>query len=145
MKRDESIKNIVIASIRRHSMDMNSWTHTRLWEEGDPEKKAEIATKCRLNADELPILYSYIDPQNWTLFSTRSVSYSNEGKFGHVVAVEIGQHSARNFKGYSKQCVERMRITTKDGQVHNCPFATGKESMGPIDAIMTIRSLNRSD
>jgi hypothetical protein len=145
MKTDESIKNIATASIRRHSMDMNSWTQTRLWEEGDPGKKAEIAAKCRLDVDELPILYSYLDQGNWTLFSTRSVSYSNEGDFGHVVAAEIAEHSAGNFKGYGEQCVERMRITTRDGQVHNCPYETGKQSMGTIYAIMTIISLNRFD
>jgi hypothetical protein len=108
-------------------------------------KKAEIAAKCRLDVDELPILYSYLDPRNWTLFSTRSVSYSNEGDFGYIVAAEIAEHSAGNFKGYGEQCVERMRITTRDGQVQNCPYETGKQSMGTIYAIMTIISLNRFD
>jgi hypothetical protein len=41
--------------------------------------------------------------------------------------------------------LERMRITTRDGQVHNCPYETGKQSMGTIYAIVTIISLNRFD
>lgn len=125
-------------------MNMDSWAQTRLWDEGDPGIKAEIAAQCRLADDELPILYSYIDPHNWTLFSTRSVYYINESDFGYFLAAEIEQHSAGNFKGYGNQSVERMRITTRDGQVHNCPFETGKQSMGSIYALMTISSLNRS-
>src|SRR5262249_23170129 len=60
MKTDQSIKNFVTASIRRHSTNIDSWAQTRLWDEGDPEIKAEIAAQYRQADDELPILYPYI-------------------------------------------------------------------------------------
>jgi hypothetical protein len=60
MKTDASIKGIVVAAIRRHSLEMNTWRGTRLWEDGDPVHKDEIQHECALLEGELPILYSYL-------------------------------------------------------------------------------------
>lgn len=144
MKSDQSIKNIVVAAIRRHSMGMDTWVRTRLWEEGDPILKQELPSICDIAVDELPILYSYIDQSNWTLVTTRRVWHSCGGLIGSVAASEVVEHRAGNFKGYGGQASEVMIISARDGEVHRCPFETGKPSMGAIYAVRTLRNLVRA-
>jgi hypothetical protein len=144
MKSDQSIKNIVVASIRRHSMDMNTWVRTRLWDEGDPVLKQELSSICDIAADELPILYSYIDQSNWTLVTTRRVWHSWGGLLGSVAASEVVEHRAGNFKGYGGQASEVMIISARNSGTHHCPFETGKPSMGAIYAVRTVCNLARA-
>jgi hypothetical protein len=73
LKTDEYIKEIVVAVIRRHSIGMDTWVGTRLWDHGDREIKTALAAACDLLSVEQPILYSYIDSANWTLVTTRRI------------------------------------------------------------------------
>ncbi|MGE0130313.1 MAG: hypothetical protein AB7U82_19715 [Blastocatellales bacterium] len=141
MKSDQSIKGIVAAAIRRKSLDMDSWVGTRLWDSGDPAIKKELSLACELDPDELPILYSYIAPANWTLVTTRRIWYSVECQIGSATASDVTKHDLGNFKGYRNQKVEMMVISSRDGRVHHCPFETGKPSMGTIYAILTLCQL----
>ncbi|UBF28966.1 hypothetical protein K9N68_14665 [Kovacikia minuta CCNUW1] len=141
MKTDQNIKDIVVAAICRHSMDMNTWTHTQLWDEGDAILKTKLSHVCKVEAGELPILYSYIDPANWTLFTTRRIWYATEEQLGSVVVSEIVTYGFGNFKGYSEQKVERMEIHSRNTEIHYCPFETGKASMGSIYAVRTLSQL----
>jgi hypothetical protein len=144
MKSDQSIKNIVVAAIRRHSMDMETWVRTRLWDEGDFILKQELSSVCDFAADELPILYSYVDQSNWTLVTTRRVWHSSGGETGSVEASEVVEHRAGNFKGYGGQASEVMIISARDSEIHRCPFETGKPSMGAIYAVSTLCNLARA-
>src|SRR5688500_301483 len=108
MKTDSSIKNIVVAAIRRGSMDMETWVGTRLWDEGDPILKDELSRTCEFAAGEPSILYSFIDPANWTLVTTRRICYSTEGNVGFVAATDVVEKDWGNFKGYGEQRVTRM-------------------------------------
>ncbi|BCM90013.1 hypothetical protein IAD21_01864 [Abditibacteriota bacterium] len=138
MKTDENMKSIVVASIRRHSMAMEEWSYTQLWDSGDVDVKAELSRTCILETSELPILYSYIDAENWTLVTTRRVFCSLEGFAGFVFVKDIVDVDHGNFKGYGGQEVERMQIRTKGEAVLSGPFETGKASMGTIYAVTTI-------
>jgi hypothetical protein len=42
MKTDEQIKKIVIASIRRHSINLETWKNTKIWDEGEIEVNSQI-------------------------------------------------------------------------------------------------------
>ena len=138
MKTDQRIKDIVVAAIHRHSMGIDSWVRTRLWDSGDPLVKKELSRSCELAPVELPILYSYIDAENWTLVTTRRVWYSVGRQIGSVTASDVTKHRLGDFKGHGKQEAERMVISSQDGRAHYCPFETGKPSMGTIYAIMTL-------
>ena len=144
MKSDQSIKNIVVASIRRYAMDMETWVSTRLWDEGDQILKQELTSTCHTAVDELPILYSYIDQSNWTLVTTRRIWHSSGGRVGSVAASEVVGHQSGNFKGYGEQASEVMIISACDGEIHRCPFETGKPSMGTIYAVRTLCNLARA-
>jgi hypothetical protein len=141
MRTDQSIKNIVVAAICRHSMDMNTWTHTQLWDEGDSIPKAKLSLACNVGLDELPIIYFYIDPANWTLITTRQIYYAVDNQVSSVAVSNVVSHKVSNFKGYSEQKVQRMEIHSQDRGIHYCPFETGKASMGPIYALRTLCQL----
>jgi hypothetical protein len=138
MKTDQSIKDIVIAAIRRKGMEMDTWAHTRLWDEADPAIRAELLRECSLGTGELPILYSYINATTWSLVSTRRVWHRNGDCVGSVAAADVIASDAGNFKGYGKQESEDMVIRSKDGATHHCPFETGKPSMGMLYAVSTL-------
>lgn len=141
MKTDETIKAVVAASIRRHGMDMDEWEYTRLWDVGNQGVKSKLLATSPLEADELPIVYSYIDAQNWTFVTTQRIFSSFEGETGFAFAKDIAQENLGNFKGYGRQTVERMQIVLKDGSSLFCPFETGKPSMGTIYGVRTLRQV----
>jgi len=138
MKTDEQIKKIITASIRRSSMDINTWKHTRFWDEGEIELNAELFQKCNFEENELPIIYSYIDPSNWMMFTTKAVQFSIENQFNKIKVNDIKNYNFGNFKGTSNQTIERITIETKNNEIHKCPFETGKASMGSIYALRTL-------
>src|ERR1044072_7368117 len=113
-KPDASIHNIVVAAIRRKSIEMPKWELTRLWDEGSEKIKEEIISRCDVEPPELAILYCYIDQDHWTMFSTRAIYYLNDGE-PHRVAIEtIENYHHGDFKGYRKR-IESMRVQTNDG------------------------------
>lgn len=138
MKTDASIKNIVSAAIRRKGMNIESWVWTRLWDDGDPAIKESLSRSCSFDPGELIILYSYIDLDNWTVFTSRAVWYTNEGKRGKVLIHNIVEHKHGFFKGHKTLPIERLTILGSDGTEHHCPYHTGKTSMGPVYALDTL-------
>jgi len=141
MKTDEIIKGVVVAAIRRHSMEMENWVHTFLWDFSSSGIKAELLLHCPIAPGELPILYSYLDSENWTLVTTRRIFGSCEGKVGFVCAQDIIESKIGNFKGHGLQKVEQMQIRTQSSEPLLCPFETGKASMGTIYAVRTLRQI----
>lgn len=141
MKSDEQIRDVVAASVRRHAMDLESWSCTRLWELGEPLVRQDLLRHCPLSGAELPILYVFLDDQNWTLVTTRRIWSRCDGALRSSAAADVAAEGYGNFKGYGDQPVERLTLTLNDGSVQLCPFETGKPSMGPIYAIRTLLQL----
>lgn len=142
MKTDEQIKKIVFAAIRRKSMDIETWKHTRIWDEGEIEINSELFKSCQFENNELPILYSYFDSSNWMLFATKSIQYSNKGLFKKIKICDIKNYDLGNFKGYSDQLIETISIETEDKLSHKCLYETGKASTGSIYALMTLLQIS---
>lgn len=145
MKTDENIKHVVVASIRRHSMEVDKWLYTQLWDSGNADVKAKLSLVCPVETGELPILYSYIDAENWTFVTTQRVLYAFEGATDFVFAKDIidadwGYFKGYNFKSRREQETERMQIFVEGG-VHFCPFETGATSMGTIYAVRTLHQI----
>ena len=138
MKSDSSIKNIVAAAIRRASIEPHTWLRTSLWDDGEPALISLLSRRCSFEIDELPILYSFIDVDTWTVFTTRAVWYSNEGNTGIARITPGTIYDFGNFKGLRGEATATMHLTTPDGRVHLCRYETGHPSMGPVYAIMTL-------
>jgi len=99
---------------------------------------------CKLVSDELPILYSYCDARNWTLVTTRSIWSCDEGHVASIAAGDVETYTSGNFKGLGGRRIERMAVTSRVGVVHQCPYETGKLSMGIIYAVRTLLQLRDS-
>jgi hypothetical protein len=143
MKTDQRIKNIVVAAIRRASMDMSTWVHTRLWDEGDLSLEADLCRSCHWESSELPILYLFVDETNWTVITTRRIVYSVNGDIDSVRGSHVVRYWWGNFKGYGGQIVEQATLRTEGDEEHHCLFETGAPSMGSIYAIRTMCQLTR--
>ena len=118
---------------------MDAWANTRLWEQGDDAVKALIIADANLEEGEAPILYTFVNAANWTLFTTRAVVYAHNGKRARFGISSIDRISPGNFKGHGGQAHELFEIVTGDGVVHLCPYETGKQSMGTFYALQTLR------
>lgn len=144
MKSNEYIKRRVVWKIRKSSMDIETWTNTSLWDDGKTEIKSELLKQCQFENGELPILYSFIDESNWTIFTTNSVYYSDKTLHDKINIQDIKDYKCGNFKGHGNQQTEEMVIETKAGLIHKCPYETGKMSMGSVYAIRTLVNLIQS-
>jgi hypothetical protein len=81
MKTDSSIKNISVAAIKRKSIDLNSWTRTKL--------VSEFPIDILPMQNELAVVYVFIDINNWTLVTTQRIiglidSIKREINFLHI-------------------------------------------------------------
>lgn len=139
MKTDESVRHLVVAAIRRHSMDLETWVPTRLC--AAPDTALEVPSTVQLEAGELPLLFSCPGPTEWTFITTRRIWSCHEGQVESMSVMEIAQQDYGNFKGHGGQAVEQMTVTSRAGAVLQCPFETGKASMGVISAVGTLSRL----
>jgi len=142
MKTDEQIKKIVTAAIRRKGINLESWEYTRIWDEGKIEINSELFKKCEFEEGELPILYSFIDSFNWTLFTTRAILFQNSGEYKKITLSEVKDYKLGNFKGHNNQSTEVMIVKTNDEKVHKLKYETGKQSMGAVYTIQTLLQIN---
>jgi hypothetical protein len=138
VKTDEQIKKVVTASIRRHSRNLETWENTKLWDEGKIEINSHLYKVCKFQQLELPIIYSFINLSNWTLFTTKSVHCCFENDYFKVNILEINHYKLGNFKGHGSQNTEELILETKDGKTYKCLYETSYESMGTVYAIKTL-------
>jgi hypothetical protein len=144
MKSDHRNKNIVTAAIRRKGMEIETWTGTRLWDDGDRQVVDLLSNSCSFAENELPILYSFIDLKTWTVFTTQAVWYMNEGRSGVVRITNIAQYDFGAFKGLRGEATETLQIVDSEGDIHRCQYETGKPSMGSVYALMTLCVITRA-
>ncbi|HEY9618985.1 MAG TPA: hypothetical protein V6C78_01385 [Crinalium sp.] len=140
VKTDESILKLVSAAIRRKSMDYDSWQYTKFWGDLEPQTQQLLSDRCIFEAGELPILVVMVDPENWSVFSSRFIHYSYEGIKSKISIREIEELHFGNFRGYSKS-VDLMSIRMKDEAVHSVIYEVGKPSMGAIYAAQTLQQV----
>jgi hypothetical protein len=141
VKTDQYIKEVVVAAIRRHGRYIDTWVGTRLWDQGDFDIKAKLSVTCALDPEEQPILYSYIDPANWTLVTTRRIWGAVDDRVRSIAACDVVERRLGNFKGHGGQAIERMQLRCRNGQTYWCPYETGYPSMGTIHAVRTLSQL----
>jgi hypothetical protein len=138
VKADAVVKGVVEAAIRRHSSEIDDWPDTRFWDPADATHQG-LASHLALDDGEIPIICSVVGPKDWTLFTTRAVELNDGGRRGRVALSDITDVHPGNFKGYHGQESERLILITADGTTRRCPYRTGKESMGTLYALNTLR------
>lgn len=135
---DQEAYRIAVASVRRHSMDPDSWKHTVIG-----ELHSGIAAIWELDPGEQAIASGFLSKENWWAVTTRQVTSKFQGvassldpRFG--IESEFG-----NFKGIKRSevseapAIEVATVKLSSGEAQVCfEFETGKASMAPIYACM---------
>jgi hypothetical protein len=143
-KSDESIKNIVTASIKRHSMEIESWESTRLWDNFSEEIRSTIGKHLDVVHGELGLIGYYINQDNWYLITTRGVIIADGGQIQKVEIERINRYYVGDFKGVlTKRKVDIMQLKREDQVIAEFWYETGKPSMGAIYGISTLLSICR--
>jgi len=135
---DQEAHRIAVASVRRHSMDSDSWKHTVIG-----ELHPGIAAIWELAPNEQVIASGFFSKANWWAITTRQVASKFQGeastldpRFG--IESEFG-----NFKGIKRseapeaQATEVATVKLSSGAAQvRFEFETGKASMAPIYGCM---------
>jgi hypothetical protein len=144
-KSDVSIKNIVTASIKRHSMNIESWESTRLWDELKDQHRSYIDQAAGFSEGELGIIAYYQNETVWYVITTRGVIFQNEEEVTKVMVDDIEQWDFGDFKGIrSGGLKEEMKLQLVNGKTVGFIYETGERSMGPIYGVMTLVRVGRA-
>jgi hypothetical protein len=144
-KPDAYVKDVVVAAIRRKSSKIDMQPNSRLWDNGVDNIKMLISSAITLEQFELPILYAYIDRENWTLITSRRIFASHGGRIRSMLGSRVTKRELSNFKGRGAQPVERMTLFADSDETIICPFETGEASMVTIYAQQTMCQLRAAD
>ena len=136
MKSDSSIKNITLAAIRRHAIDLNDWKYTQI----DPQSLPE---QIILQDEEIAIVYSQFTKDDWTVFTSRRIVGKSETKLDEILFRDIDDFIFGDFKNLNLTKTF-FRITDIYGERADFFMETGKASMASIYALKTILELHRT-
>lgn len=135
---DEEAYRIAVASIRRHSMDVEGWGHTVVG-----ELHRGLTKLLALEPGELPIASAYWSTESWWVMTTRRITgcyrgevssldprYGVDADWGDFKGIKRGE--APNAPG-----TEVATVTSpKADRPVRFEFETGKASMAPIYGCM---------
>ena len=124
---DEKVARICLASIRKSSLDVDSWLHTRL-----AELHPEIISLVGLKNGELPIVSCFFSAASWYVLTSRRVIGQYFGHGVDIPTADITQTGFGNFKGYGGKAIEVATINIPEERELRIEYETGKASMAPI-------------
>jgi len=130
MKSDHSIKNIAIASIKRHSIGLEEWTMTKIAPEIVP-------FDINFKPQEQAVVLLYRDEENWTLITTQRIMGSIGDVFREAVFPEIADIIFGQFK-IAKFGTTDFSTIDIYGNEKKFLMETGKPSMAYMYAIRII-------
>lgn len=136
MKSDMSIKNIALASVKRHSIGMEQWKKTLV----NPE---HLPSGVERRPTELHVILLNYNKQNWTLITTQRIV----GMIDNVIrAVDFAELDDVAFGMYKDTRVETtiFRTTDINGNKKDFLMETGYPSMAYVYGIGTIENMYKT-
>ena len=141
-KTDISIKNISIASIKRHTIPPIDFDFSTIYEDNKQIDNEKIREKIELDKNEELICSSIISDSVWSILTSRRIiTLEGVGKVQHKLKGLI-QRNAGDFKGWSKQKYTKGFLQFDDGKIIPYFIETGNASMIMIYGIDTVVKLN---
>ncbi len=138
MKKDISIQNITIASIKRSAMDIDTWEYSKI--------SAETENKYidfELDKNELPI-FEIKSQTKHTLITTRQILEVENNILKSIDFESIDDVIFGDFKGtVNKPKLSIFRIIDIYGEQIDFQMETGKASIGLIKSVNTVINLKR--
>jgi hypothetical protein len=134
---DQEAYGVAVASVRRHSMDVDAWKYTVVG-----ALHQNMVALCSLGSGELPIASGFFSSESWWVVTTRRIA-SRYGETSYVLDPRFGIESDfGNFKGIKPSGTlgapntEVATVASPKGERACFEFETGKASMAPIYACM---------
>jgi hypothetical protein len=138
---DRAAYDIAVASIRRHSMDVDKWAWTSI-----AALRPELAHRLFLHAQELPLVSAFISDKSWCAFTTRRIVACHQGRIQELDPRYGIESDHGNFKGIdaNRTDVGMGAIPTEVARIRSLrtaepltlEFETGNASMAVIYACM---------
>ena len=139
MKKDSTIQNITIASVKRSAMDIDIWEYSKIV---TAETKNEYID-FELDENELPI-FEIKSKTKHTLITTRQILEIENNKLKSIDFESIDDVIFGDFKGtVNKPKLSIFRIIDIYGEQMDFQMETGKASIGLIKSVNTVINLKR--
>jgi hypothetical protein len=135
MKNDHSIRNICIAAIKRHTIKPIDFSFASILE---TELAPKFSNGLAVIDGELPVARTFIDKDNWTFVTTRSIIVCDQGKIHESLAGRIKSWYWGDFNVYKDDPVIMGGLKLDNGILLKVHIERGKASMITIYAIMTL-------
>jgi hypothetical protein len=139
VKKDSSIQNITIASVKRSAMDIDTWEYSKIVTVETENKYIDF----ELDSNELPI-FEIKSQDKHTLITTRQILEIENNKLKSVDFESIDDVIFGDFKGtIHKPKLSIFRIVDIYGEQMDFQMETGKASIGLIKSVNTVINLKR--
>lgn len=139
MKKDSSIQNITIASVKRSSMDIDIWEYSKIVTAETENKYFDF----KLDQNELPI-FEIKSQTKHTLITTRQILEIENSKIKSIDFESIDDVIFGDFKSIvNKPKLSIFRIVDIYGEKMDFQMETGKASIGLIKSVNTLIKLKR--
>ena len=140
MKKDSSIQNITIASVKRSAMDIDTWEYSKIVTAETENKYIDF----ELDNNELPI-FEIKSQAKHTLITTRQIIEIENNKLKSIDFESIDDVIFGDFKGtIHKPKLSIFRIVDIYGEQMDFQMETGKASIGLIKSVNTVINLKRA-
>ena len=137
MKSHDSIKNITIAAIKRHSIDLDKWENTSI-------SFLDFPAQIERLDSELPILSFALTNSDWTIITTRRIIGKISNAYMQIDFNELDNVVYGDYKN-TKKCTTIFRTTDFPGESCDFIMETGKPSIAFLYSINTIHRLYRTE
>jgi len=139
VKKDSSIQNITIASVKRSAMDIDTWEYSKILTAETENKYFDF----KLDENELPI-FEIKSQTKHTLITTRQILEIENSKLKSIDFESIDDVIFGDFKGIvNKPKLSIFRIVDIYGEQMDFQMETGKASIGLIKSVNTVINLKR--
>jgi hypothetical protein len=139
VKKDSSIQNITIASVKRSAMDIDTWEYSKIVTVETENKYIDF----ELDSNELPI-FEIKSQAKHTLITTRQILEIENNKLKSIDFESIDDVIFGDFKGtIHKPKLSIFRIVDIYGEQMDFQMETGKASIGLIKSVNTVINLKR--
>lgn len=139
MKKDSTIQNITIASVKRSAMDIDIWEYSKIVTAETENEYIDF----ELDENELPI-FEIKSQTKHTLITTRQILEIESNKVKSIDFELIDELIYGDFKGtLHKPKLSVFRIIDIYGQQMDFQMETGKASIGLIKSVNTVMNLKR--
>jgi hypothetical protein len=139
VKKNSSIQNITIASVKRSAMDIDTWEYSKIVTVETENKYIDF----ELDSNELPI-FEIKSQDKHTLITTRQILEIENNKLKSIDFESIDDVIFGDFKGtIHKPKLSIFRIVDIYGEQMDFQMETGKASIGLIKSVNTVINLKR--